>query len=179
PPPVTTPPVSPEPIGATPPTPTEEGPVPPTAADTVAITINTEPADAELYLDGDRIPNPFQGRLPQSTESRRLEARKDGYRTFVQDLVLRYEQTVTLRLERGRGTDDRRASRRGTAPVAETTMQPLTMQPSVEPPTMQPTMEPTMEPVVTAEPRPEPPPTDPEPAMTEPPRMTDLASIML
>ncbi|MCB9602540.1 MAG: serine/threonine protein kinase [Sandaracinus sp.] len=176
PPPVTTPPVSPEPIGATPPTPTEEGPVPPTAADTVAITINTEPADAELYLDGDRIPNPFQGRLPQSTESRRLEARKDGYRTFVQDLVLRYEQTVTLRLERGRGTDDRRASRRGTEPVMEATTTTTTrVATMVETPMVEVAITPMVEaPMVEA-----PPAMDPEPAMTEPPRMTDLASIML
>ncbi|MEZ4253344.1 MAG: protein kinase, partial [Polyangiales bacterium] len=177
PPPVTTPPVSPEPIGATPPSPMEEAPVTPTAADTVAITINTEPADAELYLDGDRIPNPFQGRLPQSTQARRLEARKDGYRTFVQDLVLRYEQTVTLRLERGRGTDDRRASRRGTEPAAETmTTTTTTMVATmVEAPMVEVAVTPMVEaPMVEA-----PAAMDPEPAMTEPPRMTDLASIML
>jgi serine/threonine-protein kinase len=171
-------PVEPTPVAALTPTPTptpDPTPIPdptptmePTTETMVAITIRTEPADAELYLDGDRIPNPFEGRLPQTTEPRRLEARKEGFRSLVQELVLRYEQTVTLRMERGRGTDDRRRS-------TPTTVASQAMQPPVEAPTP---METPREVAVT--PMEEPPAMDPEPVVTmDPPRMTDLASIML
>ncbi|MBX3252280.1 MAG: protein kinase [Myxococcales bacterium] len=176
---VSTPPTTPvTPVGT--PQPTEERPAPPetptevappTATETVAIVITTEPADAELYLDGDRIPNPFRGRLPQATEARRLEARKDGYRSLVQDLVLRYEQEVVLRLDRGRGTDDRRPSAmRDPSPTVMTVAEATTMEPAPV----------TMEPVRV---EPTPPPREPDPpamvAEPAPTPMMDLATIML
>ena len=176
-----TPAVTPTPVAGltTPVTPTPEPTEPttepaptmePTTAEVLlAINIRTEPADAELFLDGDRVPNPFEGRLPQSSEPRRLEARKEGYRSLVQELVLRYEQTVTLRMERGRGTDDRR---RSTQTTAATTMM---TEPVETPPTM-------TEPVrveVAATPMDDPPPVMTPDPVVEPPRMTDLASIML
>jgi serine/threonine-protein kinase len=159
----------------TPPDPTPTEPTPmlePTSAETlVAITIRTEPADAELYLDGDRIPNPFEGRLPQTTEPRRLEARKEGFRSLVQELVLRYEQTVTLRMERGRGTDDRRRSTQTTVAAVMTTEMQAEVAPTMEPAMVEVAVTPMEEP---------PPAMDPEPVVTmDPPRMTDLASIML
>ena len=162
---------TPTPVPTPDPTPTVETTMEPTSAETlVAITIRTEPTDAELYLDGDRIPNPFEGRLPQTTEPRRLEARKEGYRSLVQELVLRYEQTVTLRMERGRGTDDRRRS----TPTSTPTTVAETMRPLVEEP-------PRMPPAQVEEPTPvtAPPPVVTPPVVTDPPRMTDLASIML
>lgn len=80
----------------------------PLAEERVWVRIDTEPADAELFLDGDRIANPFQARMPAQRESRRIEARKEGYVTQIQDLSLRWEQNLTIRLEEGSGTDDRR-----------------------------------------------------------------------
>ena len=67
--------------------------------------------DAELYLDGRRVPSPFEGELPRQVW--RLEARADGYRSVVQDLDLEFWSGGELKLEmtRGRGTDDRRSSR--------------------------------------------------------------------
>ena len=81
------------------------------AEERVWVRIDTQPADAELFLDGDRIANPFQARMPAQRESRRIEARKDGFVTQIQDLSLRWEQNLTLRLEEGSGTDDRREPR--------------------------------------------------------------------
>jgi serine/threonine-protein kinase len=79
---------------------------------TVRVQIQVRPRRAELFLDGDRIANPFDADLPQTDEPRRLEARLEGYRTVVQDLVLRFPQRVNLELERGRGVDDRRRAAR-------------------------------------------------------------------
>ncbi|HJK92635.1 MAG TPA: hypothetical protein RMH26_18035, partial [Polyangiaceae bacterium LLY-WYZ-15_(1-7)] len=156
------------------------------AAPTLHVTIRTEPEDAELFLDGDRIPNPFDGRLPQQTEARRLEARKDGYRTRVEDLVLRYDQNVVLRLERGRGTDDRRVASRMTTRMS-TSSRSTTTAMEATPPRMEeaaPTpMETAMEQVATPTPMEEPPPTmtAPTPMEEEPASsmMSDLAKIRI
>lgn len=83
----------------------------PLAEERVWVRIDTEPSDAELFLDGDRIANPFQARMPAQREPRRIEARKDGFVTQIQDLSLRWEQNLTIRLEEGSGTDDRREPR--------------------------------------------------------------------
>jgi len=119
PPPVATP-TSTPPTTLTPPTtPTPTAPTVPitpttptgvaTPVATVTVQINTTPEDAELYLDGNRIPNPFDGELPSSTDVKRLEARRSGYRTIVQDLVLQFAQRVRLTMHHGLGTDDRRS----------------------------------------------------------------------
>ncbi len=83
----------------------------PLGEERVWVRIDTEPADAELVRDGDRIANPFQARMPAQREPRRIEARKDGFVTQIQDLSLRWEQNLTIRLEEGSGTDDRREQR--------------------------------------------------------------------
>ncbi|MDH5491089.1 MAG: hypothetical protein OEY14_03990, partial [Myxococcales bacterium] len=87
------------------------GPAEPAPSETVTVEIATDPEDAELYLDGLRIPNPFDGELPKTIEPRRLEARRSGRVTIVQDLVLQFPQRVRLRMQRGDGTDDRRSER--------------------------------------------------------------------
>ncbi|MCA9575197.1 MAG: protein kinase [Polyangiales bacterium] len=88
--------------------PTEEPPgTTSTPAAAVTVQITTEPVNAEVYLDGMRIPNPFDGELPQTTDPRRLEVRAEGYTTIAQDLVLQFPQRVRLTLLRGTGIDDR------------------------------------------------------------------------
>jgi len=89
----------------------EEADDEPLGEERVWVRIDTEPADAELFLDGDRIANPFQARMPAQREPRRIEARKEGFVTQIQDLSLRWEQNLTIRLEEGSGTDDRREQR--------------------------------------------------------------------
>ncbi|MEM1414556.1 MAG: protein kinase [Myxococcota bacterium] len=86
---------------------------PPTeAASFVRITIRATPSDAELFLDGDRVANPFEAELPAQEEPRRLEARAEGHTTVLQDLVMKYSQNITIELERGEGTDDQRHAER-------------------------------------------------------------------
>ncbi len=65
---------------------------------------------AALLLDGERVPNPFRGQLPRQEGARRLEARMEGFQSVIEDFNLNYGGDVTLRMERGEGTDDRRAS---------------------------------------------------------------------
>ncbi len=103
---------------------------PPATEQTVRVQISTTPADAELFLDGERIANPFDADLPQTSTPRRLEARREGYRTLVQDLSLRFAQRVTMRLERGSGVHDTRASRRDTQQTPTTPV----ARPSADPP---------------------------------------------
>ncbi len=81
----------------------------------VTVQITTIPEDAEVYLDGHRIPNPFDGELPQTEVPRTLEVRAAGYTTKAQDLVLSFPQRVRVRLDAGEGVDDRstRATREG------------------------------------------------------------------
>ncbi len=74
--------------------------------ETVRIQISTVPPNAILFLDGDRMPNPFDGALPRQREPRRLEARAEGYQTKIQDLTLIYAGSVRITLDRGEGTQD-------------------------------------------------------------------------
>ncbi len=83
---------------------------------TVTIQIHTLPDDAELFLDNARIANPFDGELPFSDQMHRLEARRDGYRVYVQDLTLNMQQRVSIRMHHGAGTEDHR---RAPSAVAE------------------------------------------------------------
>jgi serine/threonine-protein kinase len=78
---------------------------------TVRVQISTNPAGAEIYLDGARIANPFDADLPSSNEPHRLEARMPGYVTNIQDLSLMFGQRVVLQLRHGSGTEDHRAAR--------------------------------------------------------------------
>ena len=87
---------------------------PAAAARTVRVQISTAPNGAEIYLDGNRIANPFDADLPSSNEPHRLEARLGGYVTNIQDLSLVFGQRVVLQLRRGSGTEDHRAARTAT-----------------------------------------------------------------
>ncbi len=93
------------------PTPVMPSPSPTAAERTVRVRMSTDPDDAELLLDGNRVANPFDAELPQSTEVHRLEARRGGFRSVMQDLVLQYAQTVRVRMRRGSGVEDQRARR--------------------------------------------------------------------
>ncbi len=121
------------------PTPPPLDPTP--AAQTVRVQVSVTPADAQLFLDGNAIANPFDADLPQQTEPRRLEARHSGYRTHVQDLVLIYAQRVNITMRRGSGVDDQRRS----TPRVDNTP---TTRPS-DPPTTTPTTTPPATPTPT------------------------------
>ncbi len=81
----------------------------------VRVSITTEPKNAELYFDGNRIANPFEAELPQTKEPRRLQARLAGFDTLEQDLVLLYPQTVRLTLTKT-GSGKATPSQAGSAP---------------------------------------------------------------
>ncbi|UJR78639.1 serine/threonine protein kinase [Sandaracinus amylolyticus] len=167
----TTPPV----IAAQPPAPQEATPAPPPVEPThveapaepahpqatVTVQISTEPEDAEVYLDDRRIPNPFDGDLPQTTEPRNLRVQRDGYVTQVQDLVLEFPQRVRVRLTRGRGVQDH--STAGRAASARRASTPTATR---EEPAIVPAATPEPEPQRAAEPTP--PPAAETPRTTEP-----------
>ncbi len=70
------------------------------AVPSVHVNITTEPKQAELYLDGNRIANPFDAELPQTKEPRIVEARLSSFESLKQELVLLYPQTVRLTLSK-------------------------------------------------------------------------------
>ncbi len=150
-----------DPTPVAPPAPTTptavEAPTP-TEVARVTVQITTEPDDAEVYLDDGRIPNPFDGDLPQSSETHTLRVQRDGYTTTVQDLVLSVPQRVRVRLRRGHGVEDRStAGRRRGGTAAATPPQETGAVAATPTPTPTPTP-----PVTTPEPPPAtPPPRDP------------------
>lgn len=149
------------------------------AEERVAVNITTldeagQPLAADLFLDGSPIRNPFQGQLPRRLF--RVEARKDGYTSVIQDMNLEFDAggELTLRMERGSGTDDRRSSMRTARMTSMSSMQATT---TMETPT-------TMEAAPTMRERPqqtvtvtEPPPVM-EPAMQEAPMTSEPATMM-
>ena len=85
-------------------------PAEPDSDQTVRVQIHAVPDDAELFLDGSRIANPFDGELPVSTVARHVEARLNGYRSYLQDLDLHFAQRVSIHLHHGDGVEDHRAA---------------------------------------------------------------------
>jgi serine/threonine-protein kinase len=92
PPPTSAPSTAPEPPKP-PPTPT------PTTPEGITLRVATVPPDAELTLDGARLPNPFVGSFPKSALRRQLGARARGYRPSSQWIALDRSQEITLRLD--------------------------------------------------------------------------------
>jgi serine/threonine protein kinase len=90
--------------------------VPTAPVATVRVQIETVPADAEIFLDDHRMPNPFDGDLPQTSEPRNLRVEHDGYVTAVQDLVLEFSQRIRIPLQRGEGVEDRSSAPRRSSP---------------------------------------------------------------
>jgi len=83
----------------------------PPAERNVNIRISTTPVGAELLIDGRRRANPFNAQLPYSEDMHTVEVRSAGFMTVMQDLDLSLTQEITIPLERGTGTQDRRAPR--------------------------------------------------------------------
>jgi hypothetical protein len=74
----------------------------------VHIEITTEPANAEIFIDGRRRFNPYIADLAYNPELRTLEVRAEGYKTLMMDLDLTEDQRLPVVLERGTGTSDQR-----------------------------------------------------------------------
>ena len=105
--------------------PTVAAPPVTTPAPTVRLQITTVPADAELRFDGQRVPNPFDGDVPASSETHTIVASAEGYAPEAREMPLEFPMRVTLELERdgarAHGTtrphDAPHASTAGEAPV--------------------------------------------------------------
>jgi len=65
---------------------------------TVSVYIETTPPEAALFLDGEPIANPFDGRMPTAAKTRSLEAKLAGFKSVKQKLSLRYDQRIRLKL---------------------------------------------------------------------------------
>jgi hypothetical protein len=70
------------------------------------LAVRTQPGDAELFIDGERWNSPDgEGRITvQLSEGRHhVEVRKDGFATYVEDVLIRSNNTLTLNVSLLRG----------------------------------------------------------------------------
>jgi hypothetical protein len=65
----------------------------------VRIQIETTPREAQLFLDGEPVANPFDAELPERADPYRIEARLEGYTTLVRVFSMRYSQRIQLELQ--------------------------------------------------------------------------------
>ncbi len=86
----------------------------PAAPRMVVVQVTTSPADAELYLDGERVDNPLRLEREADDARHRLEARAEGYRSASKTVRFDRNQRVVLKLKRARNV------RRATHPRVRT-----------------------------------------------------------
>jgi hypothetical protein len=75
---------------------------------TVRVRIETNPADADLLIDGLPVANPYDADLPVSNSVHVIQARAPGFRTYLLDVVLQFPQRITIQMRAGDGVDDHR-----------------------------------------------------------------------
>lgn len=66
--------------------------------DLVRVQISTVPPDAELFLDGEPISNPFDGELEKDRKSHELVAKREGFQDDKRKLVLTTGQRVFVQM---------------------------------------------------------------------------------
>lgn len=152
------PPVKATPVVTAPPQVQQETP----PARMVTVEIMTEPIDAELYLDGHRIPNPFDGELPSTEIPRRLVVKRAGYLTKEQALSLIFPQRVRIKLETTAGEGAGALEQPGPEKTSTGSNRPRPRPEEPRPPTPVKATPPVspVRPPATKEPRVESPPTD-------------------
>ncbi len=67
---------------------------------TVQIKIETDPPNAELFLDGERVANPFDGRLDRGQAGHTVRAELAGYRGTTQKFMASGDRTLSISLAR-------------------------------------------------------------------------------
>jgi hypothetical protein len=75
--------------------------VPP--ANTVTISIRTEPPGAEILLDDAPLPNPFSGSFPASDLRRRVVVKKQGYRPSASWEIFDRDRVLEVQLKAASG----------------------------------------------------------------------------
>ena len=149
-----------------PPTAASQTPDPPEKAQPlVRVQIETEPSHAILFLDDERIANPFDAELPQQQEPRSIKAQLEGFETVTESLSLRYAQTIHLELDPLTAEVDAGADETDATPAVATKREPRRPRRTAKrSPTPTKTEPPANEPAKTkTEPPPEPPPPTKEP----------------
>jgi serine/threonine-protein kinase len=92
---------------------------------TVRLTLRTLPLEAELFVNGERVANPYDARIPRSSAPEHVEARLLGYEPRARELVLDRDQDLTLELaaqakpEPAQPLSEAKPRRRGRAPANE------------------------------------------------------------
>jgi hypothetical protein len=88
-----------------PPPPPQAGyPVPPERSASTSLAIRVQPANAEVFIDGERWEGAGDERLVVQVEPgvHHVEARRDGYRTYQSDVTVRPGETSTVNISLSR-----------------------------------------------------------------------------
>ncbi|MCB9593771.1 MAG: serine/threonine protein kinase [Sandaracinaceae bacterium] len=95
-------------------------PLEPAAAPQVRLQIDTDPPGAELWLDGEVVPNPFDAQLPEREAPHHVEVRLAGHVTATREVSAHYAQRVHIPLtpEDADGHDRARRPSRAEDPAA-------------------------------------------------------------
>gem|GEM_PF-6708613 len=68
------------------------------AKDTVRVQISTLPPDAELFLDGEPISNPFDGELDRDKKSHLVSVKREGFSDKEQKVMLSAAQRIFIQM---------------------------------------------------------------------------------
>ena len=86
-------------------------PTPPAVAATVHLVLQAAPAEAVLYLDGERLPsNPFSTTRPRDTQGHELMVKAEGFEPVTRTLHLENDQELSLSLTRRAPADGQEAA---------------------------------------------------------------------
>jgi hypothetical protein len=142
------------------------------SAELLRVQISTLPPDAELFLDGEPISNPFDGELEKNTEARKLIAKREGFDDAERKLVVTTSQRIFVQMEK---PDVKPAETKTAEPEAEKPSAAPALAPRPRPTSVsQPTAAPSPSPAPTPAPAPVP---APAPTPAPAPKPTDLKKI--
>ncbi|MFO0684684.1 MAG: protein kinase [Sandaracinus sp.] len=135
----------------------------PAPVDGVHLTVTSVPSDATLFLDGERIANPFDGLVERREGLREVRAEREGYESYRAEIAITMPQTLHIDLERAAASEAPPATSESATPRGRHPGRPIasTAAPSEASPTSEApraTTVPPPTPAVEATP----PPTEPE-----------------
>ena len=102
-----------------PPPPAKPAPLPAPAQPTTAhVTIKAAPPDAQISLDGAKVPNPFDGNFQRNDVRHEIVVKAPGHRSESQWVTFEADRTVEVTLQKGSGTHESKKVALPTLPKA-------------------------------------------------------------
>jgi serine/threonine-protein kinase len=93
--------------------------------ESASLRVRTVPADAQLFLDDAAVANPFSGKFPRNDVKHRLTVKAAGYRSESEWLTFEADRTVTIALQKGSGTHEKKPTETAQQPEVDTHGKPI------------------------------------------------------